>query len=83
MRLGRLDRIERVDTASYVSLRVVVGYPGNDGISCPTALSSRTASVELSTPLGDRALLGCHPSGSFASTGEYDTPEPRDPPNCS
>ena len=78
-----LDRVERVETTSEVSLRVVVGYTGDEGISCPTALSSRSVSVELSSPLGDRTLLGCRPSGSFAPKGGYDTPEPRDPPSCS
>lgn len=73
--LSRIDIDERSDE---VSLRVVVGFTGDEGASCPTALGTRSTTVELAAPLGARRLLGCRPLGSFAPKGGYDTPEPRD-----
>lgn len=73
-----LSRVEIDERSDEVSLRVVVGYTGDEGASCPTALGSRSTSLELAAPLGSRRLLGCRPVGSFAPKGGYDTPEPRD-----
>lgn len=74
-----LSRVEIDERSDEVSLRVVVGFTGDGDATCPTALGSRSTSVELSEPLGTRRLLGCRPVGSFAPKGGYDTPEPRDP----
>ena len=73
-----LERVEIDERNDEVSLRVVVGFTGDDGASCPTALGSRSTSIELAAPLGARRLLDCRPVGSFAPKGGYDTPEPRD-----
>ena len=72
-----LNRVEINETASTVSLNVVVGYTGDEGASCPTAYSSRTSVAKLREPLGSRALAGCRPVGSFVPKGGYNDPEPR------
>lgn len=72
-----LDRVEVDETDTSVTLRVVVAFVGDEGASCPTALGSRDTTVELAAPLGDRALFGCRPVGSFAPAGGYNSPEPR------
>lgn len=77
-----LDRVDIDETADAVTLRVVVGYAGDGDTSCPTALATRTTTVELATPLGARQLLGCRPTGSFAPAGGYDTPDPRSSTDC-
>ena len=74
-----LDRVETDEDAETVTLRVLVGFIGDEGASCPTALGSRSTRVALKAPLGDRMLLGCRPQGSFAPAGGYNDPEPRDP----
>ncbi len=73
--LSRVDIDERNDE---VSLRVVVGFTGDEEASCPTAYASRSTTVELTASLGTRRLLGCRPLGSFVPKGGYNTPEPRD-----
>lgn len=73
-----LDRIDQVENSGDVTLHVIVGFRGDEGASCPTAFSSRTAVVALSEPLGERLLLGCRPDGSFVPKGGYNSPEPRD-----
>ena len=73
-----LDRVEVDETSSDVTVRVVVGYAGDDGAACPTAYAPRTTTVALSAPLGDRQLLGCRPEGSFVPAGGYNAPAPRD-----
>lgn len=73
-----LDRIEEVEGSRDVTLNVIVGFAGDEGASCPTALSSRSAVVTLLEPLGARSLLGCRADGSFAPKGGYNAPEPRD-----
>lgn len=73
-----LNRVEVSETALDVTLRVVVGFAGDEGASCPTAYSSRTTTVALSAPLGTRRLLGCRPEGSFVPEGGYNDPAPRD-----
>jgi hypothetical protein len=72
-----LDRIETAESTSEVSLRVVVGFTGDEGATCPTSYSSRTSVVTLRDPLGARALTGCRPVGSFVPKGGYNSPEPR------
>ncbi len=72
-----LDRVETDETDTGVTVRVVVALSSDEGASCPTALGSRDTTVELAAPLGDRALFGCRPDGSFATAGGRDTPEPR------
>ncbi|MFN8022987.1 MAG: hypothetical protein U0Q03_15790 [Acidimicrobiales bacterium] len=74
-----LDRVEIVETPTSVTLRVLVGRLGDEGASCPTALGSRSTTVDLAAPLGDRVLLGCRTPDSFAPAGGYNDPEPRDP----
>ena len=73
-----LSRVDIEEGHDAVSLRVVVGFTGDEGASCPTAYGSRSTTVELATPLGARRLLGCRPEGSFVPKGGYNTPEPRD-----
>ncbi len=74
-----IDRVEVEEDAESATLRVLVGFSGDGGASCPTALGSRSTTVELSAPLGDRLLLGCRPEGSFAPAGGYNEPEQRNP----
>jgi hypothetical protein len=73
-----LSRVEIDEGDDEVSLRVVVGFTGDEGASCPTAYASRSTTVQLAAPLGARRLLGCRPIGSFVPKGGYNTPEPRD-----
>lgn len=73
-----LDRIETVEATDDVTVRVIVGFTGDEGASCPTAYASRTTTLELEQPLGDRRLLGCRPEGSFVPAGGYNAPAPRD-----
>ena len=73
-----LNRVEVIETSSDVTLRVIVGFTGDEGASCPTAYSSRSTTVMLSAPLGTRRLLGCRPDGSFVPAGGYNQPAPRD-----
>lgn len=72
-----LDRVETTETTSGVTLRVIVGYSGDEGATCPTAYSSRTSVVTLRQPLGSRTLAGCRPIGSFVPKGGYNNPDPR------
>jgi hypothetical protein len=71
-----LDRVETTETETAVSLRVVVGYTGDEGATCTTAYSSRTTVVPLREPLASRELTGCRPIGSFVPKGGYNSPEP-------
>ena len=73
-----LSRVEIDEGNDEVSLRVVVGFTGDEGASCPTAYASRLTTAELAAPLSARRLLGCRPQGSFVPKGGYNTPEPRD-----
>ena len=73
-----LNRVEVSESSSDVTLRVIVGFAGDEGASCPTAYSSRSTTVVLSAPLGTRRLLGCRPEGSFVPAGGYNAPAPRD-----
>jgi hypothetical protein len=72
-----LNRVDINESATTVSLDVVVGYTGDEGASCPTAYSSRTSVVKLWEPLDSRELTGCRPVGSFDPKGGYNDPEPR------
>lgn len=74
-----LHRVEVDEDKESVRLKVVVGYSGEDGASCPTAYKSRTTTVTLESPLGERLLLGCRPVGSFVPQGGYNSPAPRNP----
>ena len=75
LELSRVDIDEGIDE---VALRVVVGFTGDEGASCPTTYASRSTTVQLAAPLGTRRLVGCRPLGSFVPKGGYNTPEPRD-----
>lgn len=73
-----LSRVDIDEGNDEVSLRVVVGFTGDEGASCPTAYASRSTTVELTAALGARRLVGCRPEGSFVPKDGYNTPEPRD-----
>lgn len=73
-----LNRIEVDETSADVTLRVIVGFTGDEGASCPTAFASRMTTAMLDAPLGARRLLGCRPTGSFVPAGGYNEPAARD-----
>ena len=79
-----LSRVEATETDETVRLRVIVGFAGGAPFGeCPNHLTTRSTTVELDAPLGDRLLLGCRPSGSAVIRGKPDHPEPRnDRMNC-
>ena len=74
-----LSRVEAIETDQVVRLRVIVGYAGGAPFGeCPEHVTTRSTTVELDAPLGERLLLGCRPSGSSVIKGSPDNPEPRD-----
>ena len=72
-----LNRVEVNESDSTVTLRVIVGFTGDEGASCPTAYSARITIVDLALPLSERQLIGCRPRGSFVPKGGYNDPQPR------
>jgi hypothetical protein len=68
-----LQEVVADERPDAVVLTVLLRYTGGPGVGCATGYATRTTTVELAEPLGDRHLLRCRNDRSFVPEGGFGT----------
>jgi hypothetical protein len=64
-----LHEAQADERADSVTITLLLRYIGGPSVACATSYAARSRVVELTAPLGKRALLGCRDSRRFVPAG--------------